>query len=295
MYDFEQFITASSVEDAVSLLDRDPLTIPVSGGTDILIKLREGKLGGCHLVSIHGLAELNGIAKDPDGTIHIRPGTVFSAIVNNPLIQQYIPILAAAADQVGGPQIRNMGTIGGNICNGVTSADSAPALLTLNAILTLVSPKGSRQIPLDSFYTGPSKTVREHNELLTDIAITPDNFEHFGGHYNKYGKRNAMEISTLGCAVNVRLSKDKSRILDLRLAYGVAAPTPIRCPQTEQALKNMPINQTLLEAIQDLVAEEIHPRTSFRASREFRIQIARELASRTLTQAILNAGGDIHA
>lgn len=295
MYDFEQFTTAGSVEEAVTLLDQDPLAIPVSGGTDILIKLREGKLAGCHLVSIHGLDSLNGVTMDSDGTIHIRPGSVFSSIVNDPLIQKYIPMLATAADQVGGPQIRNMGTIGGNICNGVTSADSAPALLALNAQLTLVSKEGSRQIPLGSFYTGPSKTIRAHNELLTDIVITPDNYERFGGHYIKYGKRNAMEISTLGCAVNVRLSEDKSRITDLRLAYGVAAPTPIRCPAAEQALKNRPVNHALLETIQDLAVKEIHPRTSWRASREFRIQIAKELASRTLTQAIINAGGDINA
>lgn len=295
MYDFEQFTAASSVEEAVSLLSQDPLAIPISGGTDILIKLREGKLSGCHLVSIHGLSELNRITMDSDGSIHIGSGCVFSSIVNDPIIQKHLPLLGIAADQVGGPQIRNMGTIGGNICNGVTSADSAPALLTLNAKLTLTGIDGSRQIPLEHFYTGPSKTVRAQNELLTDIIITPDDYRQFGGHYIKYGKRNAMEISTLGCAVNVRLSDDKSQIADLRLAYGVAAPTPIRCHKTEKSVKNMPLTSELLESIQELAIKEIQPRTSWRASKEFRIQIARELSIRTLTQAIHNAGGDIHA
>lgn len=295
MYDFEQLTTAHSIKEAIDMLSKDPLAVLISGGTDLLIKLREGKLSGCHLISIHGLEELSGISMDSGGTIHIGPGSVFSSIVNDPLIQKYLPVLGTAADQVGGPQIRNMGTIGGNICNGVTSADSAPALLTLNAMLTLTGIDGSRQVALEHFYTGPSKTVRAHHELLTDITITPDNYKHFGGHYIKYGKRNAMEISTLGCAVNVRLSDANSRIADLRLAFGVAAPTPVRCHETEKALKNMPVTPTLAETIQELAAREIKPRTSWRASREFRIQIARELSSRTLTQAIQNAGGDIYA
>lgn len=295
MYDFEQFTAAQTIQDALHLLDQDPLAVPISGGTDILIKLREGKLSGCRLISIHGLPELEGITLDPDGIIHIGPSTVFSAITNDPVIQAHLPMLGYAADQVGGPQIRNMGTIGGNICNGATSADSAPSLLALNAVLTLTSTAGSRQIPLEEFYTGPGKTVRAHNELLTDISITLDNYENFGGCYIKYGKRNAMEISTLGCAVSVHLSEDKTRIADLRLAYGVAAPTPIRCHTTEQALVNMPVSESLPEIIQELAVQEIHPRTSWRASREFRIQIARELAGRALTEAIHNAGGDIYA
>lgn len=295
MYDFEHFTAAHTIQEALWLLEQDSLAVPISGGTDVLIKLREGKLAGCRLISIHGLPELEGITLDSDGTIHIGPGTVFSSITDDPVIQAHLPMLGYAADQVGGPQIRNMGTIGGNICNGATSADTAPSLLALNAVLTLTSSFGSRQVLLEEFYTGPGKTVRTHNELLTDITVTADNYKNFGGCYIKYGKRNAMEISTLGCAVYVRLSEDKTQIADLRLAYGVAAPTPIRCRLTEQALIHKPIDGSLSEAIQELAIQEIRPRTSWRASREFRIQIARELAGRALTEAIHNAGGDIYA
>lgn len=292
MYDIEKFYQAVDVDDAVRALSTDPEAVVISGGSDVLIKIREGKLAGCSLVSIHGIEELMGISMDGDGTIMIGPATTFSHITNNRIIQEYIPILGDAVDMAGGPQLRNIGTVGGNVCNGVTSADSASSLCCLDAILVLKGPKGIREVPISQWYTGPGRTVREHEEILTAIKIRKENYEGYGGQYIKYGKRGAMEIATLGCAVTVKLTEDKKHIEDLRLAYGVAAPTPIRCRETERAAVGMELGEALAEQVGKGALDEVNPRSSWRASKEFRLQLVEELGKRALRQAVIHAGGE---
>ena len=292
MYDIGKFYQAADVEDAVRALVEDPEAVVISGGSDVLIKIREGKLAGCSLVSIHGIKELEGIRMEEDGTIVIGPATTFSHITNNDIIQKHIPMLGDAVDMAGGPQLRNIGTIGGNVCNGVTSADSASSLCCLDAVLVLKGPDGVREVPISQWYTGPGRTVRNHDEVLTAIRIKKENYQGYGGQYIKYGKRNAMEIATLGCAVSVKLTEDKKHIQDLRLAYGVAAPTPIRCHTTEEAVKGMETGVALAQAVGKGALEEVNPRSSWRASREFRLQLVEELGRRAVKQAVINAGGE---
>lgn len=292
MYDIGKFYQAADVEDAVRALVEDPEAVVISGGSDVLIKIREGKLAGCSLVSIHGIKELEVIRMEEDGTIVIGPATTFSHITNNDIIQKHIPMLGDAVDMAGGPQLRNIGTIGGNVCNGVTSADSASSLCCLDAVLVLKGPDGVREVPISQWYTGPGRTVRNHDEVLTAIRIKKENYQGYGGQYIKYGKRNAMEIATLGCAVSVKLTEDKKHIQDLRLAYGVAAPTPIRCHTTEEAVKGMETGEALAQAVGKGALEEVNPRSSWRASREFRLQLVEELGRRAVKQAVINAGGE---
>ena len=292
MYDIGKFYQAADVEDAVRALVEDPEAVVISGGSDVLIKIREGKLAGCSLVSIHGIKELEGIRMEEDGTIVIGPATTFSHITNNDIIQKHIPMLGDTVDMAGGPQLRNIGTIGGNVCNGVTSADSASSLCCLDAVLVLKGPDSVREVPISQWYTGPGRTVRNHDEVLTAIRIKKENYQGYGGHYIKYGKRSAMEIATLGCAVSVKLTEDKRYIQDLRLGYGVAAPTPIRCHKTEGAVKGMETGEALAQAVGKGALEEVNPRSSWRASREFRLQLVEELGRRAVKQAVINAGGE---
>lgn len=295
MYDIEKFYQAKDIKDAVRALSEDQSAEVISGGSDVLIKIREGKMAGCSLVSIHGIKELEGVRMEEDGTIIIGPATTFSHVTNNEIIQKYIPILGDAVDQAGGPQLRNIGTVGGNVCNGVTSADSASSFCCLDAILVLTGPEGVREVPIREWYAGPGKTVRKHEELLTAIKIKKESYEGFGGHYIKYGKRNAMEIATMGCAVTVRLTADKKHVEEMHIAYGVAAPNPIRCFETEAKVKGMEIGGELFETVGKSVLAEVNPRTSWRASREFRLQLIEEMAKRALKQAIINAGGECDA
>ena len=291
MYDLKALYEAGSAADAIRLLTEHPEAKIIAGGSDVLVQMREGKLAGYELVSIQTLDELRGVRLDDDGTLRILPLTSFSHVTRNPLIQKYIPVLGEAVDMVGGPQIRNIGTIGGNVCNGVTSADSASSLWALNATLELRGVDGTRMVPIRSFYTGPGKTMRGHDEVLAAIHIKKEDYDGFGGCYIKYGKREAMEIATLGCAAMARLTDDKAHIAELRLAYGVAAPTPMRCVNTEEAVRGAKIDAALFDRIAAGATGEVTPRSSWRASRDFRLQLVSELSRRAVKQAILNAGG----
>lgn len=154
MYDIKALYEAESVNHAIRLLTEHPEALVIAGGSDILIKMREGKLAGKELVSIYGLDELRGVKEEENGTIRILPLTSFSHITKNKIIQKYINVLGEAVDMVGGPQIRNIGTIGGNTCNGVTSADSASTLHAYDAFMEITGPEGIRAIPIHDFYIG---------------------------------------------------------------------------------------------------------------------------------------------
>ena len=210
MYDFSALYEAYTTEEAIRLLTEHSDAVIIAGGSDVLIKLREGKLRGCELVSIRKIDSLRGVLTESDGTLKILPLTSFSHIAKDPLIQRIIPVLGEAVDQVGGPQIRNIGTIGGNISNGVTSADSASTLLAWDAEVEITGPDGVRRTPLKSFYLSAGKVDLKPAELVTAIRIRPDSYEHCFGHYIKYAMRSAMDIATIGCSVNVVLSEDRS-------------------------------------------------------------------------------------
>lgn len=293
MYDMKALYEAKSVSDAVSLLTEHPEAIVIAGGSDVLIKMREGKLAGCELVSIYGLDELRGIRKEKDGTIRILPLTSFSHITKNEVIQKCVNVLGEAVDKVGGPQIRNIGTIGGNTCNGVTSADSASTLHAYDAVMEITGIDGVRQVPIHDFYIGAGKVDLKHNELLTSILIKKESYEGYFGHYLKYGMRDAMEIATIGCSANVKLSEDKKTFEDIRIAYGVAAPVPTRAKNAEKFLKGKEVNQEKVNEFAKLCLEDVNPRTSWRASKEFRLQIIEEFSKRAVIEAVKLAGGEL--
>lgn len=291
MYDIEQYYNAATVEEAVNLLLAHPEARVISGGSDVLIKIREGKFAGTSLVCIRDIEEIKGIKKTDSGDIYIGAGTTFSHVTNDPVIQECIPVLGEAVDQVGGPQVRNIGTIGGNVCNGAVSADSAPTLFSLNALLHLADGKGGRVVPIHEFYLGPGRVDLKPGEILTHIEIPKEEYEGYHGHYVKYSMRNAMDIATLSCSV-VSLTDPENQVLkDVRITFGVAAPVPYRCKKTEEALKGMAIGEELYQKVEELVREEINPRDSWRASKAFRLQIGGEIAKRALKRTVELAGG----
>lgn len=294
MYDFNALHEAKTVQDALRLRKEFPKALVLAGGSDILIKIREGKLAGCELISIFALDELRGITLEEDQTLLIRPLTSFTGVSMHPLIKRCVPVLGEAVDQIGGPQIRNIGTIGGNICNGVTSADSASTLKAYDAVLELASLEGIRLLPFAEFNLGPGKVDIRPGELLTGIRIPKPSWEDTYGHYIKYAMRRAMDIATLGCSVNVKLSPDKRSIARLRMAFGVAAPTPVRAATAEKLAQGQPIAAQLVEQVATAALDDVMPRSSWRASKEFRLHLVTELARRATTIAIEKAGGHIN-
>ena len=291
MYDLKALYEAESVQDAVRLRLEHPQAQIIAGGTDVLVQMREGKRAGVELISIYGIDALRGVTLDGDENIRIGSLTSFSHITRDPIIQRYINVLGQAVDQVGGPQIRNAGTIGGNTCNGVTSADSASTLFAWDAIIELTGEGGVRRLPIQDFYLGAGRVDIRPDEIQTAILIPRASYENCYGHYIKYAMRNAMDIATTGCSVNVVLSADKRSIARARIAYGVAGPIPLRAPSAEATAQGRPLTAETTDAFAAAVLADIHPRDSWRASKDFRQHIAVEMARRCLEESIRLAGG----
>ena len=295
MYDMKALYEAQSVADAVRLRLEHPEAQIIAGGSDVLVQMREGKRAGKELISIYRIDEMRGVTLDEDENVRIGSLTSFSHITRDPIIQKYVNVLGEAVDQVGSPQIRNIGTIGGNTCNGVTSADSASTLHAWEAIVELTGKNGVRRLPIKDFYikAGVVDIRAEEGEIQTAILIPKESYENCFGKYIKYGMRNAMEIASLGCSVNVRLSPDKKYIRRCRIAYGVAGPVPMRVPSAEAVADGSRPTQAMIDEFALAVLLDIRPRDSWRASKAFRQHIAVEMARRALTEAILRAGGVI--
>jgi xanthine dehydrogenase FAD-binding subunit len=235
---------------------------------------------------------LDGVSLSDDGTIEIGPLTWFHHVVTSPIVQATVPTLGDACNTPGGPQLRVSGTIGGNICTAATSGDSASTLFAYGALLDVRSVRGIRTIPIEKWYAGPGKSTKERDELLVKIRIPKDHYEGFTGYYFKYGKRRALEIATMGCCCLVKLAKDKSTIDDIRLAFGVAGPTPMRSFEAEDGVRGLPVAEAVAK-IGELAQADTHPRDSWRASKEFRLQLIKEMSKRSLVEAARRGGADI--
>jgi xanthine dehydrogenase FAD-binding subunit len=294
MYDIKALYEAESVQDAIRLLQEHPQAQILAGGSDVLVQIREGRRAGAELVSIYMLDELRGVSIDEDENIRIGSLTSFSHITNDPIIQKYINVLGEAVDMVGGPQIRAIGTIGGNTCNGVTSADSASTLMAWDAIVEITGPEGVRRVPIKDFYIKAKVVDLRPAEIQTALLIPKESYDRCFGHYIKYSMRNALDIATTGCSVNVRLSEDKKTFERVRIGYGVAAPVPVRAYTAEEFINGKEITEENIKKFSETVLEDINPRDSWRASKALRRHISVVMAERALRESVRLAGGVVN-
>jgi len=289
MFAIERYHKAQSVKEAVKLLAADPEAKLIAGGTDVLIRLHGGSKEYRRLVDINGLTDLKEISKEPDNAVRIGAMATFSEIMDSDLVNKHVPVIAESVGTVGGPQLRNMATMGGNICNGAVSADSAGALLVHEAELEIQGVDGKRVVPVVGFHQGPGRVALNQGDVLVAFRIRAENYKDFGAAYYKYAMRDAMDIATIGCTAAARLDGDK--IDELRLAFTVAAPKPIRCEHAEKAAVGKPFSDKTLKTISDTVQKDVKPRDSWRATKNFRMHVIHTLTQRVVKQAIERAGG----
>ena len=287
MFDIKEIKEPKSLDEALKVLDSNTKLKIISGGTDVLIKLHHGKFNDAELLSIKNLDTLRDIKILEDNTISIGANVTFSDIFRSEVINNNIPILSEAAVSMGGPQIRNMATIGGNVCNGAVSADSAPSLFSLNAELKIKSLNNERIVKITEFYDGPGKVKIERNEILTEILIKEEDYKNKKGKYIKFANRKALDISMLGVAL---LYETKDNIFkDLRVSLGVAAPTPIRCRTAENFAIGNNITNEVINKIAELARLDSNPRNSWRGSRDYRLHLISTLIKRILSDALIKS------
>ncbi len=291
MFPIEKYYFAATIEDAIAALEADEKARVIAGGTDVLVRLHGGNPDyGC-LVDINGLDELRQISMDGEGNIFIGTLATCSEIIEHPLVQEHLPMVVQSLETIGGPQVRNTATMGGNICNGAVSADSACAALVYEMDLLIRNSKRERIQSINGFHTGPGRTVLGRGDLFTAFCIRPQKYRNMGASYYKYAMRGAMDIATIGCGAGVRMAD--GAVTELKLAFTVAAPTPIRCPHAEEAVLGKPVNAETLQQVADALLEDVRPRDSWRAGKEFRLHIIKTLAQKVIGQAAENLGGTL--
>lgn len=287
MFDIKEIKEPKSLDEALKVLDSNTKLKIISGGTDVLIKLHHGKFNDAELLSIKNLDTLRDIKVLEDNTISIGANVTFSDIFRSEVINNNIPILSEAAVSMGGPQIRNMATIGGNICNGAVSADSAPALFSLNAELKFKSLNNERIVKITEFYDGPGKVKIQRNEILTEILIKEENYKNKRGRYIKFANRKALDISMLGVALLYEIEDNSFK--DLRISLGVASPTPIRCKNAENFAIGKGVTNEVINKVAELAKMDSNPRNSWRGSRDYRLHLISTLIKRILNDDLIKS------
>lgn len=273
-------LTPSCLEEVFDLLERHPGAIPIAGGTDLLVKLRS-RAGGdvCPLISLAGVGELQGIRKEGTG-LAIGAATSFSRIIADPMIAGHAPLLAQAARTIGGPAIRNMATIGGNIRTASPAGDSLPPLYLHDALVEIAAQRGKRLLPIAEFIIGPGRTALSEGEIITRILLPP--VACFPCRcFEKTGRRRSMAIAVTSFAGMARLSGE-GRIAEARFAWGSIAPAVLRIPALEKELAGSPLDDETIRHAAQTVRESAIPISDIRASAAYRRSVAGNLLTRFL-------------
>ena len=251
----------------------------LAGGTDLIVQIQRGRLHPRHVVSLHRLPDLAGLAVN--GEIRLGARVTHRAIEGTAAFGGSLRALIEGAEVIGGHQVRNVATVGGNLINASPAADLVPVLLALDGVAHLVGPGGERAVPLDRFLTGPGRTAREPEELLTAVTMPPLP-PRSATAFLKAGRRKAMEISIVCVAARLTLDPRRERCLDARIVLGAVAPTTVRARAAERALAGQPPVAAAFRRAAELALQDCDPISDVRASARFRRHLVVTLVARAL-------------
>jgi carbon-monoxide dehydrogenase medium subunit len=278
-----EYHTPKSLDEAVELLERYGGEAHIlAGGTDLLPHMKQRRVEPKHVVNIKGIHGLACIKDTPEG-IHIGALAKLRAIELSPLIKEKLPLLSEAARSVGSVQVRNLGTIGGNICNASPSADMATPLLAVDAKVHVYSNGGAKEYPIDEFFHGRGEVWLERGELVTGFTVPPLP-EGAGSAFEKIGWT-TLDVATVNVAAVVTLTDGK--IDHCSIALGACSPAPIRGVLAEEVLKGREPSAEAMDEAVELVATCVEPRERWRrAPPEYRQRTSQALARDTVTRAM---------
>lgn len=275
-----EMISPSTLEECLLILSTEGTELRlIAGGTDAVVRMKEGKWLPEAWININRIKELRHIT-EKDGAIHIGPLTTHSDICRSTLLQKKADVLVEAAREVGAVQMQNMGTIGGNIGTASPAGDTIPALYVLDAAVELQSVNGTRIIPINQFFTGPGRTILKQNEMITNIIIQPQADNEIG-IFQKLGPRKAQSISIVNVAISLKMGKDR-QCLEGKIAFGSVAPTIIRAKKCEALLTIQPLTDDIIENIAKVAWKEVMPITDVRATARYRRDMSSALLERGL-------------
>ncbi len=279
------YFRASSLEEALELVSKLEDVKVIAGGTDIIIDLKIGRYRVRNLVDVSRVKELRGI-EDRGDYVVIGAATTLQEILESPVVRAKAPVLAEAVREMGSWQVRNMATIGGNLCNASPAADTAPPLMVLEARLRLVSLNGVREVPVEEFFLGPRKTVLRRGELLKEVIIPY--VRGAGTSYIKLGRRNAFTLSIVSVATLVKV--ENGAFSDVRVVLNSVAPKPVRARSVEAALKGRAVSEDVIREASAEVVKDISPISDVRASAEYRAAMSQVLVRDSILRSLERLG-----
>jgi aerobic carbon-monoxide dehydrogenase medium subunit len=302
------YLRPQTLEEALSLLNQHGKKAKlIAGGTDVIVMIKQKVMTPEVLISLRGIPGLGQIQYD--GTLRIGALVTHRAIEQSEVIRKEFSALTDAADVLGSIQIRNVATIGGNICTAAPSADTATPLLVLETQVKIKSLSEERTVPIETFFTGPGETILKKGEMVTELII-PKPLPHTGSAYWKLQRRLALDLPILGVSVLLSLDKgtvscsdilcttspissilhtmekDELTCREIRIALGVAAPTPIRALRAENLMRGKKISDELLEEVANTASAEAQPRDSIRGEAWYRKDLIRVLVKRMAMKCI---------
>jgi carbon-monoxide dehydrogenase medium subunit len=285
--EFELLRPLTLPEALAMLAERAPDVMPLAGGTNLIVELRDGHRATENLVDISRLRELRGLHRE-DGHIVVGGGTTITELLTDPLIAEHGRPLRQAAAKLGNPLVRNRATVAGNLANASPAADTAPPLLALGAEVHLVSTNGARSIPLHEFLIGVNETLRRPDELLASIrwAVPP---ARSAAGFSKIGLRKADACAVVNAAAMV-VWDEGGLCLEARIAIGAAAPRPVRAREAEAALLGRPLTADIIREAARLAVQATEPIDDIRGTAAYRRRMADVMVRRLLTEIAVAAG-----
>ena len=248
----------------------------LAGGTDLIPRLKQKLIKPKAVINLKKIKGLDFVKTYGKSGLSLGTLTHIADIAVHPLLQKRFPVLCVAARSIGSTQVRNLATLGGNLCNASPSADMVPGLLVLDARVKVVGPSGNREIPLEELFAGPGKMNLSKGEILTEVRI-PFPSAHTRQIYLKHSIRRAMDIALVGVAVALSFDNRTKVCSKARVAFGAVAPTPVRAKKTEGKLVGKKIEEFSLESVGETAAEEVTPISDVRGSANYRREMVKEL------------------
>lgn len=288
MQDFD-YMAPHSIAEVISLLSRngDQARI-LSGGTDLLVQLREGRRRATLLVDIKRVPEVNELSYDPVTGLRLGAAVTCYRIGRNPAIVHAYPGLMDAISLIGGIQIQGRASVGGNLCNASPAADSIPALIVHRAVCILAGPHGYREVPVEGFCIAPGQTVLQRGEFLVWLQVPPPQ-PGFGAAYLRFTPRNEMDIAVVGAGASVILDESRTSFVSARIALGAVAPTPLFVPEAGAWLAGRKISSEAIEEAARIAQAAARPITDMRGTAAQRRHLSAVLTRRALERAIQRA------
>ncbi len=272
-----------TVEEAIELLQsKGPSARLMAGGTDLLIKMRHGAIKPEAVISIKGIPGLNEIRFEEGKGLTIGATALLADVASHPDILKHFPAVAMAARGTANEQVRNLGTVVGNLCNASPAADNAPVLLAMGAEVRIQGPGGKREIPLDQFFKGPGITALEPTEIVTSI-FAPLPPAHAGAAYLSLSARGKIDCTAIGAAAVVTMDGEICR--DVRIFISSCGPTALRAPKAEDIVRSNALSEEILEKAGEQACTETSPITDVRASADYRAMMVAVLTRRVLKEA----------